>query len=183
MGWYEYFISMANLVKQKSKDPSTQVGVVVVGRDREIISTGFNGFPRGVNDDFEERWERPEKYEWVSHAEENAVLQAARLGISLQGATMVFDFEPFPCARCANAIIQSGIKYLVGVNKKFEGKGNNNSGWGKSCEIAVQKLIEAGVTIIIVDHKTYKLVSYSGSWDEDDMTKIETMEEPNHWRL
>ena len=96
MGWYEWYIKMAQHVKLKSKDPSTQVGNVVVGPDMEIRSAGFNGFPRGVDDDIEERWERPDKYKWVSHGEENSVLQAARIGVSLVGCTMVFDCEPTP---------------------------------------------------------------------------------------
>ena len=64
MNWDEYFINIAEQVKLKSKDINTQIGVVVVGKDNEIVSTGYNSFPRGINDDIDERQERPEKYFW-----------------------------------------------------------------------------------------------------------------------
>ena len=65
MNWSEYFYDMANLVAKKSKDQSTQIGAVIVGPDNEIRSTGYNSFPKGLNDDLQERQERPEKYYWI----------------------------------------------------------------------------------------------------------------------
>ena len=109
MEFYEYFIKLADVVAEKSKDRSTKVGVVVVGPDREIRSTGYNGFPRGINDDIDERHERPAKYDWTEHAERNAVYNAARMGQSLKDCTMYFNWEPCPCVDCARAIIQAGI--------------------------------------------------------------------------
>lgn len=102
---------MTTLVASKSKDPSTKVGAVIVGEDDEILSIGFNGFPRGVREDLPERWERPEKYEWVVHAEENAILNAARVGTSLKGATLYVGGHP--CASCAGSIVQAGISTVV----------------------------------------------------------------------
>ena len=67
---------MANLVAKKSKDQSTQIGAVIVGIDNEIRSTGYNSFPSGINDDLQERQERPEKYYWIEHAERNALYNA-----------------------------------------------------------------------------------------------------------
>ena len=67
------FYEMANLVAKKSKDQSTQIGAVIVGPDNEIRSTGYNSFPCGINDDLQERQERPEKYYWIEHAERNAL--------------------------------------------------------------------------------------------------------------
>lgn len=182
MGWYEYFISMAKLVAKKSKDPSTQVGNVVVGPDMELRSSGFNGFPRGVHDDLEERWERPDKYDYVSHGEENSVMQAARVGVSLLGCTMFFDCEPYPCARCANAIIQSGIKYVVGVGTPFTGKGGAGADWNKSLAIGREKLIEAGIRIIVLDDD-YKIRNLEGDWDVMEAKYLTEMLEPNHFKV
>ncbi len=158
MNWHAYFIKMAELVATKSKDPSTKVGVVVVGADNEVLSTGFNGFPRGVRETTHsstgfqfapqqldaERWERPAKYLFVEHAERNAIHNAARTGTRLKGATMYFNFEPCPCNECAKAIIQAGIKELVGYNRKFPGKGAQ---WEESLRVSRIMLKEAGVKI------------------------------------
>lgn len=108
--WDEYFIRMAELVASRSKDPSTKVGCVVVSYDNTVLSTGYNGLPRGVLD-LPERMERPVKYLWTAHAEENAVAQAARNGISLDGATAYVTHSP--CCRCARALIQAGILHIV----------------------------------------------------------------------
>jgi dCMP deaminase len=108
--WDEYFIRMAELVASRSKDPSTKVGCVVVSYDNTVLSTGYNGLPRGVLD-LPERMERPVKYLWTAHAEENAVAQAARNGISLNGATAYVTHSP--CCRCARALIQAGILHIV----------------------------------------------------------------------
>src|SRR4051812_7310796 len=82
----EFFMRHAYLAATKSKDPRTKIGAVLV-KDREIISQGFNGFPRKVNDLDAARWERPRKYDYVAHAEHNSVLNCARKGISSLGAT------------------------------------------------------------------------------------------------
>ena len=71
--WDEYFMKMAEHVKTKSKDRSTQVGAVIVGEGHVVLSVGYNGFPRGVNDDIDSRYERPAKYMWTEHAERNAI--------------------------------------------------------------------------------------------------------------
>ena len=110
-GWDEYFLHLAQVVATRSKDPSTQVGAVIV-QDKTIISTGYNGFPRGVNDNIEERYDRPLKYIWMCHAEENALLNAAREGIKVEGGT-IYVTPLSPCMRCARGIIQSGIKEVV----------------------------------------------------------------------
>jgi len=68
MNWIDYFRGIAHQVKLKSKDVRTQIGAVVVGKDNEILSTGYNSFPRGINDELDERQERPEKYYWFEHA-------------------------------------------------------------------------------------------------------------------
>ena len=88
MRWVEYFQNLAHNVKLKSKDERTQVGAVIVGKDKEIVSTGYNSFPRGIKDDKKKRQERPEKYFWFEHAERNAIYNAARIGVSTKGCTM-----------------------------------------------------------------------------------------------
>jgi len=75
--WNEYFIQLAGLAASRSKDPSTKVGCVIASYDNMVLSTGYNGLPRNVLD-LSERMERPAKYLWTAHAEENAVAQAAR---------------------------------------------------------------------------------------------------------
>lgn len=108
--WNDHFMDMATLVAQRSKDPSTKVGCVVVSEDRIVVSTGYNGLPRGVNDK-SERMERPAKYLWTSHAEENAVAQAARVGAKLKGGTAFVTHHP--CSRCARSLIQAGVTTVV----------------------------------------------------------------------
>ena len=113
--WAHRFIELAQHVAQWSKDPSTKVGCVLVGQNKEVLSTGYNGLPRGVND-LPERMERPAKYLWTSHAEENAVAQAARNGVRLEGALAYVTHTP--CSRCARSLIQAGIKTIFVGNGK-----------------------------------------------------------------
>lgn len=108
--WDEHFMDMAILVAQRSKDPSTKVGCVVVSEDKIVVATGYNGLPRGVQDR-SERMERPAKYLWTSHAEENAVAQSARVGAKLKGGTAFVTHHP--CSRCARSLIQAGVTTVV----------------------------------------------------------------------
>ena len=146
MNWDEYFINIAEQVKLKSKDNKTKIGVVIVGKDNEIVSTGYNSFPRGINDDVEERQERPEKYFWFEHAERNAIYNAARIGVSTLGTTMYMTCG-ISCADCARAIINSGISKIV----LREGKGATNEKWQESAERSMIMFKEAGVIITFFD--------------------------------
>jgi len=148
MSWDELFILQAALIAQKSKDPSTKVGCIIVNDDNVILSTGFNGFPRGIEEDWKDRWTRPEKYFWVEHAERNAIYNAARNGIKLYGARAYLNWEPKPCADCTRALIQVGIKEIIGPDRKFKGKG---AGKHYSIEHSDQMLYEAGVKIRYVN--------------------------------
>jgi dCMP deaminase len=103
--WDTRFIDLAKLVASWSKDPSTQVGAVIVDKDKGIVSTGFNGFPQGVDD---EATDRDIKLLRTIHAEENALLFARR---DVTGMT-VYVTRP-PCARCAAKLIQSGVSRVV----------------------------------------------------------------------
>ena len=109
--WDDYFLDIAELVSTRSKDPSTKVGAVIV-KNKTILSTGYNGFPRGVNDNIPERYNRPEKYLWTVHAEENAKCNAGRLGIKTDGSTL-YVIPIHPCSHCALTIVQAGITEVV----------------------------------------------------------------------
>ena len=146
MNWDEYFINIAEQIKLKSKDIKTQIGVVIVGKDNEIVSTGYNSFARGINDDVEERQERPEKYFWFEHAERNAIYNAARIGVSTLGTTMYMTCG-ISCADCARAIINSGISKIV----LREGKGATNEKWQESAKRSQQMFEEAGVVVEYYD--------------------------------
>jgi dCMP deaminase len=141
--WDEYFISIAYLVSMKSKDPSTRVGAVIVGLDKEIRATGYNGLSRGVQDLPERYFNKDYKFMACNHAEENAILNCTRIGISTLGCTLYVTW--FPCSYCAKAIIQSGIAEVV-YDENFPGH-NNSTSWGKSMAIAAEILEEAGVVI------------------------------------
>lgn len=107
--WDEWFLLKCKTVALKSKDPTTKVGAIIVDDTRQLVE-GYNGFPAGMLD-YAEMWERPEKYNWVIHAEENAIAWAARRGIAIEGATMYCSLHP--CAKCARLIAAAGIKEVV----------------------------------------------------------------------
>ena len=109
--WDKRFLDLAAHISTWSKDPSTKVGCVVVGEDREIRSTGFNGFPRGIKDDEERLSDREKKYPLICHAEENAIMHAARTGVSLKGNTAYVTWPP--CSRCTRSLIQAGVSEVV----------------------------------------------------------------------
>ena len=142
--WDQYFIEMADHVATKSKDRSTKVGAVIVGKPNIVLSTGFNGFPMGVDDDNEWRHDRPQKYLYTEHAERNAIFFAARHGISLAGGTMYMNGGGLPCADCTRAIIQAGIVEVVVRDKPFEGKGKL---WAEHDKAASEMFAEAGIKI------------------------------------
>ena len=109
--WDMRFLDLATHISEWSKDPSTKVGCVVVGPDREIRSTGFNGFPRGILDSDDRLTDRDLKYPLICHAEENAIMHAARIGLALKGCTAYVTWPP--CTRCARSLIQAGISEIV----------------------------------------------------------------------
>ena len=146
MNWDEYFINIAEQVKLKSKDRKTQIGVVVVGKDNEIVSTGYNSFPRGINDNLNERQERPEKYFWFEHAERNAIYNAARIGVSTLGTTMYMTCG-MSCSDCARAIINSGVSKIV----LRKGKGAKGNKWNESSVRSMKMFEEAGVIVEYYD--------------------------------
>ena len=117
ISWDEYFMGIAMLAARRSKDPNTQVGACIVSPDNIIISTGYNGMPKGCSDD-EYPWEREgeqTKYPYVVHAELNAILNAN--GRDLRGSQLYVAL--FPCNECAKAIIQSGVKEVIYLSDKY----------------------------------------------------------------
>lgn len=151
--WDEYFIKMADLTATKSKDRSTQCGTVIVGEGHTVLSMGFNGFPRGVDDNAEDRHERPLKYLYTEHGERNAIYAAARNGIRLSGATLYLSGGGLPCADCGRAIIQAGITAVVVRDAPFAGKGD----WEASMAASSIMFAEAGVRIVTVDSNYERL--------------------------
>ncbi|HHU53777.1 MAG TPA: dCMP deaminase family protein [Clostridiaceae bacterium] len=119
ISWDEYFMGVALLSAQRSKDPNTQVGACVVNPDNKIVSVGYNGMPLGVSDD-EFPWAREgelldTKYPYVCHAELNAILNNP--GISLKNCSIYVPL--FPCNECCKAIIQSGIRKVFYLSDKY----------------------------------------------------------------
>lgn len=147
--WTEYWISMAKHVSTKSKDQSTKCGAAIVDRNNQIVSTGFNGFPHGIDDENPEYHKRPRKYDMTEHAERNAIYAAAGGRGGTRGATMYLGHSPRYgiCTDCARAIIQAGIVKVVGPDEEFQGKGEQ---WLKNVRTAHHMLTEAGVYIATV---------------------------------
>ena len=140
--WDETFFELCEIVAQRSKDISTKVGSVIIGPDREVRSTGYNSFPRGIDDDVDKRQERPYKYYWFEHAERNAIYNAARVGTPLKGCTLYVPL--MPCADCARAIIQAGIIEVVLTSLEVPEKW---SSWAESMECSRQMFEEAGIIV------------------------------------
>ena len=136
--WDRRFIDLALHISGWSKDPSTKVGCVVVGEDREIRSTGFNGFPRGIEDSMERLEDRELKYPLICHAEENAIMHAARIGISLKDCTAYVTWPP--CTRCARSLIQAGVIEVV-----YPGDIEIPDRWVEDFERSSSMMKEAGV--------------------------------------
>lgn len=116
--WDEYFMGLAHLSAKRSKDPSTQVGAVIVSTEHRVVGIGYNGFPNGCSDD-EFPWGREgdfgqTKYPFVVHAELNAILNSTQ---NLKGCSIYVSL--FPCNECAKAIIQSGIARIVYESDKY----------------------------------------------------------------
>ena len=123
ISWDEYFMGVAMLAARRSKDPNTQVGACIVSPENIIVSTGYNGMPKGCSDD-EFPWDRTgeeTKYPYVVHAELNAILNAN--GRNLRNSRIYVAL--FPCNECAKAIIQSGVKEVVYLSDKYLGSKEN----------------------------------------------------------
>ena len=132
--WEEYFMGLAILSAERSKDPNSQVGACIVDCENKIISVGYNGAPTGYDDDKDMPWEREgsfldTKYAYVCHSELNAILNAKT---SVKGCRIYVTL--FPCNECTKALIQSGIKEIIYLSDKYDGTDNN---------IASKKMLDA----------------------------------------
>ncbi len=126
LSWDDFFLSVAHVCAMRSKDPHTQVGSCVVNQIGQIIATGYNGLPRGLNDD-EFPWARDgeyldTKYPYVAHAELNAILSTRT---NLENCRIYTTL--FPCAECAKIIIQAGIKEIIYDDDKYVGSDDNKA--------------------------------------------------------
>jgi len=158
--WDRRFLRLAREVSGWSKDPSTRVGAVVVDPcSRNVLSIGYNGFPRRIADTEARYMERSKKYALMVHGEMNAIYNATSNGVSLRGGT-IYVYGLCICEQCALGIIQVGIKRVV----YFTPNPSSQDRWAKSTGTAKQHLEEAGV----------KLYSYSD---------IEVNEEDKHYEL
>lgn len=139
--WDARFVEMARLVGSWSKDPSTQVGAVIVRPDRTIVSVGYNGFPRGTDDYHQLLADRATKLKRTVHAEVNAILSARE---RLDGCTL-YVTPLHPCAACAGIIVQSGVKHIVAHMAK-----DAHPDWAEDFKAATRMFKEAGVEVTLV---------------------------------
>ena len=141
--WHIRFIKLAHEVAEWSKDPSTKVGCVLV-KNKRVISTGYNGFPKGISDSFDRLMDREQKYEMTVHAEINAITTAALHGVSTEGASAYITFNP--CSRCAAVLINAGIDsvYVSTAN-------DIPPRWLENFILASKLLAEAGVEYKTID--------------------------------
>lgn len=135
--WDRWFLGMAYYVSTASKDPSTKVGSVIVDSQRRIVSTGYNGFPQGIEDTDERLNDRELKYKIIIHGELNALMFAERPVI---GCTLYVTL--MPCSTCASMVIRSGIKRVVAPY-------SDNPRWIENFKITEELFKEAGVELII----------------------------------
>jgi dCMP deaminase len=144
--WDQRFLALCNHISNWSEDRDFSVGAVIVGPDLEIRATGYNGFPRGVQSQDDARFDRKsgEKFFWIEHAERNAIYNAARSGAAICGCSIYVN--RFPCADCARAIIQSGIKQVYCPAKpKFDGALDH------SFDVSEIMLSEAKVRVVTIE--------------------------------
>ena len=160
LSWDEFFIGIAKLAAGRSKDPNTQVGACIVGKDNRILSIGYNGAPNKFDDE-NFPWAREgddfdTKYAYVCHAELNAILNFPGSRKDLIGSTIYVDL--FPCNECAKAIIQAGISNVIYLSDKYSDTTLNK---------ASKRLFdECGVKYTSLDEKYQKVLRLSLKPDE-----------------
>ena len=141
--WHSRYIDIAKVVSHWSKDPSTCVGAVAVGSKGQVLSQGYNGFPRKINDGPERLQDRETKYQYIVHAEMNCIYNATYNGVSLDGATLYVSGLPV-CQECAKGVIQVGIKHVVMWDRDYPEK------WKESFYNSKELFREAGVKYTFV---------------------------------
>ena len=132
-----------------SKDPSTKVGAILLAPGSlQVLSLGYNGMPRGINEAIQERWQRPVKYKYVEHAERNALYNACRHGTPIEGSIAVITM--FPCSDCARALIQSGVRTVVAPPPQDTSTGGR---WAEDHAVSSEMLAEAGVEVVLMEEQ------------------------------
>lgn len=137
-------MSIVEAIAQRSKDPKRKVGALVVNRDGSPLSWGYNGFVRGIADAEARLTNEQYKLAHIVHAEQNAVYNAAKMGISLEGGILLCNLHP--CIQCSNAIIQAGISTIICPHRI-----DTTSKWWAQRAAATRLLEEAGIMVITVD--------------------------------
>ncbi len=143
--WNERYMQMAKEVSLWSKDPNTKVGAVAVGSKGQILSQGFNGFPRGILDTSERLNDRETKYQYVVHAEMNVIYNATYSGVSLDGAKLYVYGLPV-CSECAKGIIQVGIKEVYVAQECIDLRPH----WFESFQKTLDMFTEANVSVFAI---------------------------------
>ena len=138
MKWDIRYLKLAEEVSKWSKDPSSQIGAVAVGSKGQVLSQGYNGFPRGIEDSLSRYSIRETKYKYIVHAEQNVIYNATYNGVSLYGATLYVYGLPV-CNHCALGVIQVGITRVVMSKQKIKEQ------WIDSWNMTKQLFDEAGV--------------------------------------
>jgi dCMP deaminase len=141
--WDDTFIEICSVIAKRSKDENTKIGCVIVGPNHEVRSLGYNCFPRGIDDNRPERQQRPWKYKFFEHAERNAIYNAARIGVPLEGCSVYIPL--YPCADCARGVIQAGIVEIVCESVVIPER------WITDCNAAEEMLREAGITVRLMN--------------------------------
>ena len=137
--WKKRFLKLSKEISTWSKDPSTKVGALIISEDRNIISTGYNGFPRDIEDTEERLNNRELKYKFILHAEMNCIMNALYNGRSVKDCILFVHGLP-PCSECTKSIIQAGIKKVI-----TDSKATDN--WKESLKLSLEMLKEANVEI------------------------------------
>ena len=140
--WDKRFLDLAAHVATWSKDPSTQVGCVIVNDNKKVVAMGYNGFPKGIADTDERLNDRPTKYKYVVHSEPNAFANAQG---SVVGCT-IYTYPFAPCAECMKLIITNGIKRVVYPAASDELRAR----WGERLDFAEELAREAGLELVEV---------------------------------
>ena len=141
--WGDRYTHLAKEISTWSKDPSTKVGAVVIGNNGEVLSQGYNGFPRSIKDTPQRLNDREKKYNLVVHAEMNAIYNASLNGVSLKGSTLYVYGLPI-CNECAKGVIQVGIDKVIATRPA-----DYNKEWDESIKDAKALFKEAEVEYII----------------------------------
>lgn len=141
--WTYRYIELARQVSTWSKDPSAQIGAVAIGSAGQVLSQGYNGFPRGINDTSDRYSNRTEKYKFIVHAEMNMIYNATHNGVSLKDSTVYVYGLPV-CAECCKGLIQTGVKKIISYVP------GDDSRWIESTELARKMFDEADVIYEVI---------------------------------